>query len=81
MEKQIITSETLQLVKTMPRMPYETYKELISLGVIKRLIKLRSARTIFVDEENGCFFYLNPVLQELHKCGLFVESEVEDGTR
>jgi hypothetical protein len=78
MEEKIITPETLELVKTLPRMPYETYKELISIGVVKRVAKLRQDRTIFVDEPNGCFFYLNPFWKQLHKCGVFIESEVSN---
>jgi hypothetical protein len=79
MEEKVITPETLELIKTMPRMPYETYKELISIGVIKRIVKLRQDRTIFVDEENGSFFYVNPYWKQLHKCGVFIETEVDNG--
>lgn len=76
MEKQIITEETLERIKSMPRIDYDVYKELIALKQVVRVKKLKHKRTIFVDEENGCFYYLNPVWQQLHKCGEFVESEV-----
>ena len=78
-EIQEITEETLLKVKSMPRIDYTLYLELINQKQIKRIIKLKSPRTIFVDEVNGLFYYLNPLSKELVRCGEFVESEVENG--
>lgn len=79
MEQQLISEETIERVKSMPRIDYDAYKALIDLKQVKRLIKLKLPRTIFVDEENGCFYYLNPIWQQLHKCGEFSESEGGNG--
>jgi len=40
---------------------------------------LGEVKIIFVDEPNGCFLYLNPYWKQLHKCGVFIESEVDNG--
>ena len=71
--KQEITEETLAKIKSLPRLDYEAYKQLIEQKQVKRLIKLKSKRTIFFIENENAFYYLNPVYNELHKCGEFIE--------
>lgn len=47
---------------------------------IKCFIKFKIPRTIFFDESDGFFYYLNPYHLTLQKCGSFnIESEVING--
>jgi hypothetical protein len=71
MEKKTISNETLERVKSLPRIDYIAYQELINQGQIQRLVKFTKPRTIFFDEETGYFLYLNPFHLSLCKCGTF----------
>jgi len=73
MEQKTISNETLLRVKTLPRIDYLAFQILVSNNQVKCLIKFRRPRTIFFDEDNGCFYYLNPFHKELHRCGYFIE--------
>jgi len=73
MERKTISNETLERVKTLPRIGYDTYSELIRQSQVKRIVKLKSPKTIFFDEEKGCFLYLNPYHGDLFVCGIFNE--------
>ena len=79
MEQQEITQETLERVKSMPRIDFSIYQELILQKQVIRLLKIKRPRTIFVDDEKGEFYYLNPIWKQLHLCGKFVEVEVSNG--
>lgn len=72
MEKQEITPEVLYKVKNLERISWESYLELIQKGIVIRTRKLKAPRTIFYDKEGDCLVYLNPVLNKLHRCGVFV---------
>lgn len=69
MEKKTISNETLERVKTLPRIDYIAYQLLVTQKQVTSFIKFRRARTIFFDELDGFFYYLNPYHLELHKCG------------
>lgn len=80
MEKKTISNETLLRVKTLPRIEFLAFQELVNSKQVKRLIKFKSPRTIFYDSQDDFFYYLNPVHNELHKCGCFIEeSEGSNG--
>lgn len=74
MEEKTISNEVIERVKTLPRIDYQTYLELINQGQVIKLVKLKSPRTIFFDEETGLFLYLNPYHLSLCKCGTFKDS-------
>jgi hypothetical protein len=76
MEEKTISNEVLERIKTLPRIDYLAYLELINQGQVKRLVKLNSPRTIFFDEETGFFLYLNPYHLSLCKCGTFKNENV-----
>jgi hypothetical protein len=71
MEVKTIKKETLERVKSLPRIDYLAYLELINQKQVIQLRKLKKPRTIFFDEETGFFLYLNPYHLELSKCGTF----------
>lgn len=72
MEEKTISNETLEKVKTLPRIDYYQYLELINQGQVKRLVKLKGKpRTIFFDEETGFFLYMNQFHKGFSKCGEF----------
>jgi hypothetical protein len=71
MEEKTIQKETLERIKTLPRIDYLAYLELINQGQVKRLQKLKKPRTIFFEEESGCFLYFNSYYQDFSKCGIF----------
>ena len=71
MEQKTISNEVLQKINTLPRISYSAYLELIKQGQVIRLVKLKSPKTIFFDEETGLFLYMNPYHQQLSKCGTF----------
>jgi hypothetical protein len=80
MEKKTITNETLERVKTLPRFDYVAFQLLVTQKQINCFVKFKRPRTIFFDELDGFFYYLNPFHCELHKCGKFnTESEVLNG--
>lgn len=72
MEEPTISEETLKRVKTLERISWESYLEMIRLGVVKRTIKLKTPKTIFYDEENDCLIYLNPRYKKLNRCAVFI---------
>jgi len=80
MEKKTITNETLERVKTLPRFDYVAFQLLVTQKQISCFVKFKRPRTIFFDELDGFFYYLNPFHCELHKCGKFnTESEEING--
>jgi hypothetical protein len=76
MEKKTISEETLKRVKTLPRIDYLTYLELINQKQVIRLVKLKRARTIFFDEELDSFLYLSPYHLCLCECGKFNDQKL-----
>ena len=79
MEDKTISNETLERVKTLPRFDYVAFQLLVNQNQIKCWIKFKRPRTIFFDEVDGFFYYLNPYHLQLHRCGTFnIESEVKD---
>jgi len=80
MENKTISNETLERVKTLPRFDYVAFQLLVTNNQIKCWTKFKSPRTIFFDESDGFFYYLNPYHLTLQKCGEFIkESEVDNG--
>lgn len=79
MEEKTISKETLERVKTLPRFDYVAFQLLVSQKQITCWTKFKRPRTIFFDELDGFFYYLNPYHLTLQKCGTFnTESEVND---
>jgi len=76
METKEISKETLEKVKTLPRIDFLAYKELITQKQVRPLVKLKSPRTIFYDEDSKMFLYLNPFHKEINKCGCFYGDEM-----
>jgi len=80
MEKKTISTEVLERVKTLPRIDYIAFQLLVTQKQVECFIKFTKPKTIFFDEEKGCFLYLNPYHLSLQKCGKFTEeSEVWNG--
>ena len=79
METKTISNETLQRVKSLPRIDYLAFQLLVTSKQVKCWIKFTKTRTIFFDEETGFFLYLNPYHKHLQACGKFIdESEVSN---
>jgi hypothetical protein len=76
MEEKTISNETLERIKSLPRINYDQYLELIKQGQIIRLVKLRKPRTIFFDEETGLFLYVNHWHMGFSKCAKFKEENI-----
>ena len=76
MEQKTISNETLEKIKTLPRIDYQAYLELIKQGQVMPVVKLKKARTIFFDELTGWFLYVNPYHLSLCKCGTFKTENV-----
>jgi len=76
MEKKTISNEVLEKIKTLPRINFDTYLELINQGQVTRLVKLKQPRTIFFDEDTGYFLYVNPYHCNFSKCGTFKTENV-----
>jgi hypothetical protein len=80
MENKTISNETLERVRTLPRIDYVAFQLLVSQKKIICFTKFKHPRTIFFDELDGFFYYLNPYHKLLQKCGTFnTESEVKNG--
>ena len=78
MEK-TISKETLEKVKTLPRIDFLAFNELVLLNKVERFVKFKTPRTIFYDSSSGYFLYLNPYHLALQRCGKFIEeTEVDD---
>lgn len=70
-----ISNETLGRIKSLPRIAYDQYLELINQKQVRRLVKLKSPKTIFFDEEQDLFLYVNPYHKALCKCGEFIKED------
>lgn len=75
MEEKTISKETLEKVKSLPRIDYNAFIELINQKQVKQLVKFKKPKTIFYDEETKLFLYLNPFHKEFSKCGYFYGDE------
>lgn len=73
MEQKTISNETLEKIKTFPRLDYIAFQLLVMQRQVKPLIKFSKPRTIFYNEEDDCFYYLNPFHNHLQKCGEFID--------
>ena len=79
MEQKTISNETLERVKTLPRIDFVAFQLLVTSKQVKSFIRFKSPRTIFYDEAKKEFLYLNPYHKQLHRCGVFIEeSEVNN---
>jgi hypothetical protein len=73
MKRREATPEVLEKIKSLERIPFETFKELVSVGKIINTCNLKTARTIFYDQETCNFLYLNPYYADFQKCGYWSE--------
>lgn len=73
LEHNQITEETIEKIKTLPKIKWEAYEELCKKGQLERNIKFKTPKSVFFDEENDCFVYFNPILRKLMKCAVFRE--------
>lgn len=71
MEKKTISNETLERVKTLPRIDFIAFQMLCKENQIEKFVNFKKPRTIFFDEKDGFFYYLNPFHLKLQKCGTF----------
>lgn len=76
MEQQPISKETLEKIKSLPRLDYLAYQLLVTQKQVKSFIKFKKPRTIFFDESDNCFYYLNPFHNHLQKCGEFIDGGI-----
>lgn len=76
METKEISKETLEKVKNLPRIDFDAFIELVNQKQVNKLVKFKKPKTIFYDEENKVFLYLNPFHKELNRCGYFVGDEM-----
>lgn len=74
MENKTISNETLEKIKLLPRLNFDAFKLLVTQNQVKCFIKFKIPRTVFYDETDGFFYYLNPYHKHLQKCGQFIES-------
>lgn len=77
MYKEQISEEELKRVKSLPRLDYDVYCNLIELGIVKRITKLKSPKTIFYSEDEKSLLYLSPYHKQLFVCGVF--NDVKEG--
>jgi len=73
MEEVTISEETLQRVNTLPRINFHAFNELVANGSVEAFCKFKAPKTIFFDEADGFFYYVNPFYKELWKCGQWKE--------
>lgn len=78
MYKEEISEEELKRVKSLPRLDYNIYCNLIELGIVKRVTKLKSPKTIFYSEDEKSLLYLSPYHKRLFVCGEFNEEGGQD---
>lgn len=71
-----ISEETLQKVKSLPRIDFNAFTELVNQKQVIKLVKFKKPKTIFYDEESKVFLYLNPFHKELNRCGYFKGDEM-----
>ena len=71
MEKKKLEEDVLLKIKTLPKINYDAYLELIRTNQIERLVKFKGPKTVFFDEETEMFIYVNPYHGRLMKCGKF----------
>jgi hypothetical protein len=76
METKEISKETLEKVRTLPRIDFNAFTELVNQKQVNRLVKFKKPKTIFYDEDNKVFLYLNPFHKELNRCGYFIGDEM-----
>jgi hypothetical protein len=76
MEEKTISNEDLLKVKSLDRIDFHAFKELVKSGAVTAFCKFKVPRTIFFDEETGYFLYVNPYHKALCKCGEFTNEEV-----
>ena len=77
MEIKTISKETLERVKSLPRLDYMAFKLLVMDKKIECFIKFRSPRTIFFDESDNFFYYLNPYHKHLQRCGKWIDENYQ----
>ena len=68
-----LSQEIKDKIKTLPRIDFEAYQELIKTKQILQIVKLRTPRTIFYDESTNLFLYFNKFHLNFCKCGKFSE--------
>jgi hypothetical protein len=71
-----ISEETLKKVKSLPRIDFNAFIELVNQKQVRKLVKFKKPKTIFYDEESKIFLYLNPFHKELNRCGYFYGDEM-----
>jgi hypothetical protein len=55
METKEISKETLEKVRTLPRIDFNAFTELVNQKQVNRLVKFKKPKTIFYDEDNKVF--------------------------
>ena len=73
MEENQFTDETRQLMKSLNKVDWEVYNELLRTNQIIPECKFKSKKSIFFNETENVFMFFNPVLRKLFPCGKFVD--------
>ena len=68
-----ISEETIEKMKTLNKVNWEVYKELIKNKQIVAVYKFKTPKSIFFDEAEDKFLFFNPVYRKLFFCAKFVE--------
>jgi len=73
MEENQLTDETRKLIKSLNKVSWEQYRELLNNKQIIPQCRLKSKKSIYYDKDQDLFLFFNPVLRKLFPCGKFAE--------
>ena len=73
LEQNKISDETIETMKSLAKIDWNIYKELVRSKQIIPVYKFKSPKIIFFNETENKFFYFNPIFSKLFYCGKFVD--------
>lgn len=74
-----ITKEHIQHLEKLEPLHYEQYIALYQSKLIKRLVKFKTAKQVYWDEDYKQFVYWNKFTERLNKCAVWKERIDENG--
>lgn len=72
LEQNKISDETIGLMKSLSKIDWGIYKELVRSRQVTSIYKFKTPKSIFFNEPENKFFYFNPIFKKLFYCGEFV---------
>lgn len=73
LEQNKISNETIETMKSLAKIDWNMYKELVRSKQVIPVYKFKSPKSVFFDESENKFFYFNPIFSKLFYCGKFVD--------